>query len=82
MDGSTTEGYTMKVSAQRHTGCLYVKIEDGKSCHSIRADGEHTSANEVIQHHRANVLRELERLQHRLALYNSALSKLELENEA
>jgi hypothetical protein len=72
----------MKVSAQRHTGCLYVNIDDGHSSHSIRADGEQTSATDVIQHHRGNVLRELERLQSRLALYNSALSTLELENEA
>lgn len=72
----------MKVSSQRHHGCLYVKIEDSTVSHSIRADGEHTSAEEVIRYHRANVLRELERLQSRLALYNSALSTLELEQEA
>ena len=72
----------MKVSAQRHTGCLYVNIDDGHSSHSIRADGPNTNVDEVIRYHRANVLRELERLQHRLALYNSALSTLEVENEA
>lgn len=71
----------MKVSAQRHTGCLYVNIDDGHSSHSIRADGPNSSTTDVIQHHRANVLRELERLQSRLALYNSALSTLELEQE-
>jgi hypothetical protein len=72
----------MKVSAQRHTGCLYVNIDDGHSSHSIRADGPNTSAEGVIRYHRTNVLLELERLQHRLALYNSALSTLELEQEA
>lgn len=72
----------MRVSAQRHHGALYVKIEDSTVSHSIRADGPNSSADEVIRYHRANVLRELERLQHRLALYNSALSTLELEHEA
>lgn len=72
----------MKVSSQRHHGSLYVKIEDGKSSHSIRSDGEHSSTTDVIRYHRANVIRELERLQSRLALYNSALSTLELEHEA
>ena len=72
----------MKVSAQRHHGCLFVKIEDGKRWHSIRADGPNSSAEDAIRYHRDNVLRELERLQSRLALYNSALSTLELEHEA
>jgi hypothetical protein len=72
----------MKISTYRQAGGLYVQIDDGKRWHSIRADGPNCSATDVIQHHRANVLRELERLQHRLALYNSALSTLELENEA
>ena len=72
----------MKVSAQHHHGCLFVKIEDGKRWHSIRADGPNSSTTDVIRYHRANVIRELERLQSRLALYNSALSTLELENEA
>jgi hypothetical protein len=72
----------MKVSTYRQAGGLYVQLDDGKRWHSIRADGPNSSATDVIQHHRANVLRELERLQHRLALYNSALSTLELENEA
>lgn len=72
----------MKVTTHRQAGGLYVKIEDGKRWYSIRADGPNCSADEVIRYHRANVIRELERLQSRLALYNSALSTLELEQEA
>lgn len=71
----------MKVSTYRQAGGLYVQIDDGKRWHSIRADGPNNSATEVIRYHRANVIRELERLQSRLALYNSALSTLELEQE-
>lgn len=71
----------MKVSSYRQAGGLYVKIEDGKRWHSIRADGPNSSTTDVIRYHRANVIRELERLQSRLALYNSALSTLELEQE-
>ena len=72
----------MKVSSQRHHGCLFVKIEDGKRWHSIRVDGPNSSAEDAIRYHRDNVLRELERFQSRLALYNSALSTIELEQEA
>lgn len=71
----------MRVSTQRHHGTLFVKIEDNTISHSIRSEGHNASAEAVIRHHRANVLRELERLQRRLALYNSALSTLELEDE-
>lgn len=71
----------MRVSYFSDGITAYTRIDDGRSTTSIRADSPSDSSYDVIRQHRDRAIKDLEWLQARLALYNSALSVLELENE-
>lgn len=69
----------MKITYFSTGNHAYTRLDDGRCTVSLLADRVHDTSYDVICDHRRKLLADLDRLQGRLALYNSALSTLELE---
>ena len=69
----------MKITYFSTGNHAYTRLDDGRATVSLLANHVHDTSYDVICQHRDKVLAELDRLQRRLALYNSALSVLEIE---